>query len=225
MRSKPHKHRNMYRPFKQLDSSAWPAELPVDGVIFKKSRLHLQNCIKYVFGGPLASQHEACLSCCGFTFLDLLLFVIFAGAQQSEDDSSLRIETNSRDHHPAWSFHHVGSCKAPATIKRRTAAFVFRIESNSWRFHHFQFFWIHSFELIKKNLKMSCFYLYNECCVRLSKNSLWNLEWDKVAIKVQLRNDYSCKRSACQVFHPRLFKDLGLSLAIGQLDGFQTFAL
>lgn len=33
---------NMYKPFKQLDfcSSAWPAELPVDGVSLKNRRLH-----------------------------------------------------------------------------------------------------------------------------------------------------------------------------------------
>lgn len=42
------------------------------------------------------------------TFLDLLLFVVLAGTQQSKDDAGLRVEADGWHHHPAWSLHYMG---------------------------------------------------------------------------------------------------------------------
>jgi len=42
------------------------------------------------------------------TFLDLLHFVVLAGAQQSEDDAGLRVEADGRHHHSARSLHDMG---------------------------------------------------------------------------------------------------------------------
>lgn len=43
------------------------------------------------------------------TFLDLLLLVTLAGAQQSEDDPRLGVETHRRHQHPARALHHMGA--------------------------------------------------------------------------------------------------------------------
>lgn len=42
------------------------------------------------------------------TFLLLLPFVILIDPQESKDDSSLRVDTNSRHHYPARTFHDMG---------------------------------------------------------------------------------------------------------------------
>lgn len=98
------------------------------------SNLHCSNSRVEIFrqadsrSNQLWSQHfthflssgdsQLCLFETGFmeglTFLDLLLFVILAGAQQSEDDASLGIEADGRHHHPTWSLHHMGPWKKEA---------------------------------------------------------------------------------------------------------------
>lgn len=41
-----------------------------------------------------------------------LLFLVLAGAQEGEDDASLRVEADGGDHHPTRALHYVGAWKA-----------------------------------------------------------------------------------------------------------------
>lgn len=77
----------------------------------RSNRLWSQHFTHFLSSG----DSQQCLFETGFmeglTFLDLLLFVILAGAQQSKDDAGLRIEADGRHHHPTWSLHHMGPWK------------------------------------------------------------------------------------------------------------------
>lgn len=53
------------------------------------------------------------------TFLFFFLFFLCAGPQQSEDDSSLRVDTNSSYHHAPWTLHHMGPWKEDINSVKR----------------------------------------------------------------------------------------------------------